>query len=202
MKQSVKKVVAVVALVLGLAIGSLAQDANLFKESEFEKFTYDQYQDSIEYINNINWTGYGLNESTTIDQIPTIELRARLQSVYGKPTKKVEQVIDEGLFGEAAGATIQFEYFFMVNDSIPFTVLDVDGPFAKGLTYGGVSKYVDLMPQIKREFSEKLMGADSLAPFKDFFYSPEDDQWFKVEYKNGSFNRDSIDTPKGFPDYQ
>jgi hypothetical protein len=174
----------------------------LFEESTFEKFSYEEYRDSIDYINNINWTGFGLNEPTTIDRIPTIELRARLQQAFGSPTKKVEEVIDEGLFGRAAGATIQFEYFFMVNDSIPFTVLDVDGPFSNGLTYGGVSKYVDLMPQIKREFSETLMNVDSLATFRDYFYSPEDDQWYLVEYQNGVFSKDSIDTPDGFPQYR
>ncbi|MGM0586950.1 MAG: hypothetical protein ACQETE_00910 [Bacteroidota bacterium] len=181
-------------------VTSQAQN-ELFRESAFEKFSYQEYRDSIDYVNNINWTGYGLNEPTTIDRIPTIELRARLQQAFGPPTKKVEQVIDEGLFGRAAGATIQFEYFFMVNDSIPFTVLDVDGPFSNGLTYGGVSKYIDLMPQIKREFSRKLMGVDSLARFKDYFYSPEDDQWYLVEYENGVFRKDSIDTPEGFPQY-
>jgi uncharacterized membrane protein len=191
----------VLALMISMPQGAQAQKS-LFEKSTFQKYSYEEYQDTIEYVNNINWTGFGLNEPTTIDRIPTIELRARLQKAFGDPTKKVEQVIDEGLFGRAAGATIQFEYFFMVNDSIPFTVLDVDGPFSHGLTYGGVSKYVDLMPQIKREFSQKLMSVDKLGEFKDYFFSPEDDQWYLVKYQDGVFSKDSIATPEGFPTYR
>lgn len=76
-------------------------------------------------------------------------------------------------------------------------ILDVDGPFGEGLVYGGASKYIDLMPQIKRTFSQKLMGVDSPAQFQDYFYSPEREQWFNVTYKNGEYTTEKIDSPEG-----
>jgi len=174
-----------------------AQDTNPFKESTFRKVPYSSVQDSSQYYNNINWTGQGLQSKITIDDIPTIELRARLQALFGDPTKKVEQIVQEGRFGTTEGATIEFEYIFMVNGHIPLTVMDTNGPFTTGLTMGGASQYVDLMPQIKRTFSRKLMNVQNLKPFSDYFYSPEKDQWFLVSYKNGEFSKKKISPPEG-----
>lgn len=180
----------------------LAQD-NPFKEPVITKISHgdrDQFQDRF---GDIKWTGQGLYGETTIDNIPTIELRARLQAKFGDPTQKLEDLIDTKGFRPAE--CIQFEYWFTVNDSIPMMVLDIDGPFDEGLVYGGASRYIDLMPQIKRTLSKVLMGVDDLASFQDYFYSPEREQWFDVRYQNGEFIKKKISSPEGMTidyDYQ
>lgn len=146
-------------------------------------------------IDNVKLTGQGLYDKMEIDSIETSELRARLQSAFGAPTKTIEDLIDGERF--RPGEAIQFEYWFTVDDSIPFMVLDVDGPFGEGLVYGGASKYIDLMPQIKRTFSKKLMSESAPATFEDYFYSPEREQWFRVSYENGNYTTEKVDSPEG-----
>ncbi|MDX1617410.1 MAG: hypothetical protein R3224_01400 [Balneolaceae bacterium] len=169
-----------------------------FEEPEFEKVPNDPQQQAEfmqQRFSDIKWSGQGLNQSTRIDTVQTNEIRARLQAVFGDPTKKLEDLINEE--GFRPGKAIQFEYWFTVDDSIPMMVLDVDGPFNRSLTYVGASRYIDLMPQIKRTFSQKLMEVEQPAEYQDYFYSPEREQWFDVRYTNGEYITREIDAPEG-----
>lgn len=191
MKKQLLTVFATLTLLLCISSQSVAQ----FSEPEFEKVTKDKWGWFMNKIENVKLTGQGLYDKQTIDSVDTIKLRARLQAAFGEPTKTLEDLIDGERF--RPGEAIQFEYWFTVDDSIPFMILDVDGPFGTGLVYGGASKYIDLMPQIKRTFSQKLMGVDSPAQFQDYFYSPEREQWFNVTYQNGEYTTEKIDSPEG-----
>ncbi len=181
-------------LVLLIIFSTLSAYAQ-FEEPRFEKVTQERSEWFQNKFNDIKWTGQGLYGKTAIDHMKTNELRARLQAVFGDPTQKLEDLIDKKNF--RPGKAIEFEYWFTVNDSIPMMILDVDGPFGTGLVYGGASRYIDLMPQIKRTLSRKLMGVESLSPFQDYFYSPEREQWFNVTFENGELNIDEIESPEG-----
>lgn len=186
-----RHVTALVALIFLIFSSALAQ----FEEPDIEKVSHSERQEFQERFSDIKWTGQGLYQDTQIDNKKTDEVRARLQAVYGDPTQTIEDLIDQQNF--RPGKAIQFEYWFTVDDSIPMMVLDIDGPFGDGLVYGGASRYIDLMPQIKRTFSRKLMGADELAAFQDYFYSPEREQWFDVRYEDGELITEEIDSPPG-----
>lgn len=166
-----------------------------FEEPEFEKVTEDRREWFMERFEDVSWSGRGLYNETKLDDVQTDEIRARLQTAFGDPTKKLEDLIDQEEF--RPGQAIQFEYWFTVDDSIPMMVLDVDGPFTNGLVFGGASRYIDLMPQIKRAFARKLMTLDSLDSYQDYFYSPEREQWFKVVHKDGKYETTKIDSPDG-----
>ncbi len=166
-----------------------------FEEPDIEKVPHDQRQEFMQRFSDVKWTGQGLYQETTLDKRQTDEIRARLQAEYGDPTQTLEDLINTRNFRPAEA--IQFEYWFTVDDSIPMMILDVDGPFGDGLVYGGASRYIDLMPQIKRTLSQKLMSVDNLAPFQDYFYSPEREQWFDVRYTNGELVTKKIDSPEG-----
>lgn len=166
-----------------------------FEVPEFEKVTTDRQGWFMDKFADIKWTGRGLYENTAIDDINTGKIRARLKAAFGEPTKSLEDLIDNSDFRPAQA--IQFEYWFVVNDSIPLLILDVDGPFSNGLVYGGASKYIDLMPQIKRAFSNKLMSVDSLSSYQDYYYSPEREQWFNVTYINDQLKTEKIEAPEG-----
>lgn len=142
-------------------------------------------------FSKIKWTGQGFNHNK-LDRMPAIEIRARLQSAYGDPTKTIETVMDGGKF--RAGKAIQFEYWFVVNGTIPMMVLDMDGPFANGLVYVGASRYIDLMPEVKRTLTRTVTEAEP-KEYSDFFYSPERKQWYKVSYKNGTYTKQEIKQP-------
>lgn len=184
--------ICLIALYFGLGANqALAQ----FQEPEFEKITGDRREWFMEKFKDIKWTGRGLYNETRLESIKTEEIRARLQTVFGEPTKKLEDLIHNDDF--SARQAIQFEYWFTVDDSIPMMVLDVDGPFTSGLVFGGASKYIDLMPQIKRTFAQKLLKQESLDSFEDYYYSPEREQWYLVSYKNGEYQTKEISTPDG-----
>lgn len=187
--------VPVLAIVLLGAGKSFAQKYSAFKAPVIKKVSHANRKKFHKRFKNYKWTGLGLYKKATIDHIPTAELRARLQRLYGNPTLTVGDLIHKKNFRPAE--YIEFEYWFVVNDSIPFMVLDVDGPFSKGLTYAGASRYIDLMPGIKRTFSKDLMSVKKLAPYSDYFYSPERKKWYLVKYKNGKFSHKQIKRPKG-----
>lgn len=173
------------------------QAAAQFEDPEIEKVDRSDRTVFQERFEDINWTGQGLYNPTTIDRIPTIELRSRLQAVFGDPTQRIEDLINTENY--RPGKAVQFEYWFIIDDEIPMMILDLDGPFEDGLVYVGASRYIDLMPQIKRTFTRMLMDeGDSLASYSDYFYSPERDQWYEVRYNDGEFEREMIDRPSSF----
>lgn len=166
-----------------------------FEKPVFDKVTTANSEAFIQRFSDIKWTGQGLNNQAQIDDLQTNILRARLQARFGDPTLTIGDLVNKP--GFRLGHAIQFEYRFTVNDSIPMMVLDVFGPFGRGLTYVGPSRYVDLMPQIKRSFSQELMGVKELAEYSDYYYSADREEWYEVSYKNGKFNTTKIDPPKG-----
>ncbi|MDV7393318.1 hypothetical protein RZS08_18235, partial [Arthrospira platensis SPKY1] len=127
-----------------------------------------------------------------LDRVATTELRARLQAEFGAPTKVVKNLMDEKKFGRSEGATIQFEYRFVVNGEIPLMLLDINGPFGEGLVWVGGNRWADQMAQIKRDLSERLMGTKQLGEFQDYFYSPEQEKWYSVSFKGGEFETKAL----------
>lgn len=190
-----KRFLTFIVVISFAVLGINTQSAAQFSEPEFTKVTEEKWGWFENKIANVKLTGQGLYDKQAIDSMQTSKIRARLQAAFGEPTKTLKDLINGPKF--RPGEAIQFEYWFTVDDSIPFMILDVDGPFGEGLVYGGASKFIDLMPQIKRTFSRKLMEVDQPAPFQDYFYSPEREQWFKVTYKDGEYNTEKIDSPKG-----
>lgn len=193
-RRSIQKGMISCFLVLWMSLLSLSAFAQ-FEAPQFKKVTHDKRAWFNSKFKDIKWTGRGLYGKTELESRQTNELRARLQTVFGEPTQTLEDLIDEEDF--RPGKAIEFEYWFVVDDKIPLMVLDVDGPFGKGLVFGGASKYIDLMPQIKRTFAKKLMSPDSLDNYQDYFYSPEREQWFNVMFKNGNYKTKEIDSPPG-----
>lgn len=191
---SLRKGLLTFLLALFIILGSQSAFAQ-FQEPEFEKVTEDRREWFMERFKDVKWTGRGLYNETALDDVQTNEIRARLQTAFGDPTKTLEDLINTE--GFRPGQAIQFEYWFTVDDSIPMMVLDVDGPFTSGLVFGGASRYIDLMPQIKRAFAQKLMELNSLDNYQDYFYSPEREQWFNVLHKNGKYKTVKIESPEG-----
>lgn len=165
-----------------------------FEEPEIVKVKASERAQFQERFEDIKWTGQGLYNPTTIDRIPTIELRSRLQAVFGDPTQTIEDLINNRNF--RPGKAIQFEYWFIVDGNMPLMILDLDGPFENGLVYVGASRFIDLMPQVKRTLNRLLMSEEGdPEEFQDYFYSPERQQWYLVQYKDGEFRQNTIDRP-------
>lgn len=166
-----------------------------FEEPEITKIGDDKKAWFSNEFEDVNWTGEGFYDRTVLDERQTNEIRARLQEVYGDPTKTIGDLINNEDFRPAQA--IQFEYWFVIDDSIPMMILDIDGPFGRGLVYAGASKYIDLMPQIKRYFAKEMMAVKELPSYQDYYYSVERRQWFNVTHDNGAFRTKEISSPPG-----
>lgn len=77
-------------------------------------------------------------------------------------------------------------------------ILDIDGPFARGLVYAVSVSFIDLMPQIKRALSAKLMEPTQLDEYSDIFYSPERQAWYRISYQDGEFGYTEVPRPERF----
>ncbi|MDI6400808.1 hypothetical protein QLX67_02285 [Balneolaceae bacterium ANBcel3] len=174
-----------------LAVSSNPDD--LLKEPEIVKVKASDRDHFQRRFRDIQWTGAGFEDGTVIDRLPTRELRARLQKVYGDPTQKLKHLIAGDNF--RPGHYIQFEYWFVINDRVPMMILDIDGPFGNGLVFAGASRYVDLMPEIKRTLSRKLMEIQELGEYADHYYELNDQQWYLVTYRDGEFRNDKVGRP-------
>ena len=171
-----------------------SQNDDPFRVPEIRKVERaEAEQFNQEYIRRMQWTGQGFQAATAIDFIPAVELRARFQSLYGDPTRRLEDLILKP--GFRLTEAIQYEYWFLVDEKIPIMVLDIDGPFATGLVYAGPIIYIDYFPEIKRTLSAELMKINRLEEFTDIFYSPERSQWYEISYVNGEFNTKEISRP-------
>ncbi|MEQ9265292.1 MAG: hypothetical protein RLN81_08735 [Balneolaceae bacterium] len=162
-----------------------------FEEPKIQKVETEDAEKFEKRFANIKWTGQGFDYNS-LDRIPAIEIRAHLQSVYGDPTKTIENIVEDGKL--RAGKAIQFEYWFIIDGEVPMMVLDLDGPFANGLVYVGASQYIDLMPQVKRTFTRTVTEAQP-KEYTDYFYSPERSQWYKVTYSQKGYMKEEIDLP-------
>lgn len=162
-----------------------------FEEPVIKKVSTEDAAAFEAEFKDIKWTGQGYNYNE-LDRVPAIELRARLESVFGEPTKTIEDIVERGKL--RAGKAIQFEYWFIVDGEIPMMILDLDGPFADGLVYVGASRYIDLMPAVKRSLTRQLLETEPKA-YIDYFYSPEREQWYEVRYQNGEYTKKEVDKP-------
>jgi hypothetical protein len=188
MKNSLKPVVFFFVIMMMLSTAAQAQ----FEEPVIKKVSKEERAEFQSKFADIKWTGQGFKYNE-LDRMPTIEIRAGLQSVYGDPTQTVEDIIKkDGYLRD--GKSIQFEYWFIVDGYIPMMVLDLEGPFEDGLVYVGASRYVDLMPGVKRTLTKELREA-SPKEYVDYFYSPERGQWYRVSYEAGEYKKEEIKKP-------
>lgn len=191
-----KRNIVILCLAVIVALISFGPAFAQFEEPELRKVTKSERASFESRFADISWSGQGLYNPTTIDRIPTIELRSRLQAVFGDPTQTIGDLINNNF---RPGKAIQFEYWFIIDGEMPLMILDLDGPFENGLVYVGASRYIDRMPQVKRTLSRLLMSEEGEpAEFADYFYSPEREQWYRVEYTDGEFKREMISRPATF----
>jgi hypothetical protein len=198
-----KFIFGIFALILVSAVDVYAQQNAFFGAPKFKKIEKQDLPAFLRKYNTSNLTGRGLQNNVTVDNIPTMEIRARMEAAFGAPTKTVIDMLAESDFRPAK--YIQFEYWFEVNDSIPMVILDPNGPFSTGLTYGGLPRFVDIMPEIKREFNKRLMDVQNLGEYSDYYYALDErdkakgeaipEGWYLVHYKKGTFSYDRTTAP-------
>lgn len=117
-----------------------------------------------------------------VDSLDTSALRGRLQAAFGRPTRNADAQRRHGYGGSEY---IQFEYWFVVNDSIPVLAFDIDGPFGRGLLIATDEPHADIVQDLKADLSARLDDARRPDPWVDYYHSYERGRWFRTGF-NGT----------------
>ena len=134
-----------------------------------------------------------VNSPAPTDSVATPELRARLAALFGAPTRNAAAAEQEGYAGSEY---VQFEYWLVVNDSIPLLVMDTNGPFGNGLLVAGDDRYERVLPAIKADLAAQLIAADPPAPYADYYRSREPDAWYRTGYDGLTYFTQEVRTPR------
>lgn len=125
---------------------------------------------------NTNWVYEGSNRISPLDTMYTRELRARLQAHFGSPTQTLP---DHGFLRTLElDDYIQFEYWFVLNDSIPLVVFDVNGPFERGVVVSTDEHFQDILSAARDAFLRRLIDDPRREPYADYYYEEELQTWF------------------------
>lgn len=126
-----------------------------------------------------------------VDTTWTRVLRARLEDRFGPPTRALA---DLDWTGAPPAEPFQFEYWFVVNDTIPLVVTDVGGPFERGLIFSADARLRADLPELRDAFYRELLAESRLAPYVDFVL--RQGMWYRAGYDGARFFVDAIPRPR------
>lgn len=161
-------------------------------EIAWDKVRPDSQEVFLDRFREALWTNEGM-ALTPLDTTATPALRAYLNDRFGPPTRTA---VARGVKGFEGSLDVQFEYWFVVNDSIPFVVLDKDGPFGKGLVLAGDYAHEAVLGQLKRDLTETLTARPRMMPYVDYYRHREREQWYRAGYDGETFFVVPIDRPR------
>jgi hypothetical protein len=143
----------------------------------------------------VEWAFLGSGSRLTFpDTSRTRDLRARLQARFGPPTRSLAEVYSNE-WVQAPDSTreppIQFEYWFIVNDSIPVRVSDVGGPGERGVIVSTDRRHRDDLVALRSALLGPLKTVER-APYVDYYYERSTRRWYRVGFDGRSFFRERI----------
>ncbi|MBL7978021.1 MAG: hypothetical protein JNN12_06745 [Bacteroidetes Order II. Incertae sedis bacterium] len=148
----------------------------------------------LDSFRDADWTGAPLSRPSVLDTMRTAEIRALLQSLFGSPSSTIFDVPPERRRSELEH--VQFEYYLVVNDTIPVMIMDGLGPKGKGVIFAGDWADENVLPLIKHELIRRMMHAVDPKPYIDFYYDPDVDLWYKTGFDGNRYFTEQIKKPK------
>jgi hypothetical protein len=149
--------------------------------------------DFMERFQESLWIGAS-GAVTPLDTMATPEIRARLQTAFGTPTRT--PVARSGSQMQAGSEFVQFEYWFVVNDDIAFVVMDRDGPFGRGLVMIADEEHVDVVEALRQDLTRRLLAQKELMPYVDYYQTREDGQWHRTGYDGQRYYVIEMERPR------
>lgn len=129
------------------------------------------------------WSFLGATpDHTFFDTTRTRALRARLQAQFGDPTRTLGDASADANRSDRA----QFEYWFVVNDSIPVRVMDPRGPRGRGLILSAERSYRDRL-QLLRDALLAPLRRSERAPYVDYYYDDRLGRWYRTGFDGRAF---------------
>lgn len=144
---------------------------------------------------DVEWSFLGAGTRLTFyDTTRTRDLRARLQAQFGDPTHTMAEVYSREWLrapDSARADPVQFEYWFVVNDSIPVRVSDINGPVERGVIVSTDRAHREQLPALRAALFAPLRRGDR-APYVDYYYEEETRRWYRVGHDGTQFFRERI----------
>lgn len=125
------------------------------------------------------WSFLGNSSSLSpLDTTFTRTLRAQLEAHFGPPTRTLAEMDLE----EPVEDNIQFEYWFVVNDTIPAIVMDVHGPYDRGLIIATDRRFRSELRAFRDALLAPLLDSAARKPYVDYFYDTDVAAWYRTGY--------------------
>ena len=164
-----------------------------FQLMSWEKVAKMDRRSWARYFMNTDWSYLGNTGFTVLDTLRTSVLRGRLQAAFGAPTRTLAE-IDRDDFPNLQ-EYVQFEYWFVLNDSIPVRVMDSNGPFDRGLVIATDQYYRDDLADIRAALLDPVVARPDLKPYVDYYYSEIRRRWYKTGFDGRRFFTRPIPEP-------
>jgi len=125
---------------------------------------------------------------TPLDTTRTRELRARLQAQFGDPT----QTLGDVDLRKPRSEYVQFEYWLVVNDSIPVVVTDANGALDRGLIVSVPAQHRDNLRVLRHAVLAPMMEERELQPYVDYYFETQTRRWYRTGYDGDSYFLDRV----------
>ena len=127
---------------------------------------------------NTLWAFLGTESLLPVDTTYTRDLRAKLEAYYGPPTQTISELLNSNETERRRDRYMQFEYWFVVNDSIPVVLMDVNGPLERGLIVSSDERYRDILLQVRESLLREFLQSQKRAPYVDYYYDAIARTWY------------------------
>lgn len=144
---------------------------------------------------NTLWAFLGTESLHAIDTTRTRELRAQLESYFGPPTQTISELLDREQRTRSKDRYAQFEYWFVLNDSIPLVFMDVNGPLERGLIVSSDQKYRDILLGVRESFLKEFMQTSRPSAFVDYYFDARTQIWYYAGYDGKNYFMEQIAQP-------
>lgn len=155
--------------------------------SKLEAVAYDQL------FVEVDWSFVGSSSRSPADTLKTADIRGRLEYHFGPPTRTLAEMEDPE--SKRREDIILFEYWFLVNGDIPVMILDVNGPWDRGIVLAAEMKYRSRLDHIKKEIMGQLISRPDRKPFVDYFFNFDQRQWYVTGFDGATFFDKRIQRP-------
>ena len=144
---------------------------------------------------NTLWAFLGTESLLPLDTTRTQEIRAHMESYFGPPTQTITELLEDDMRTRNNGRYVQFEYWFVLNDSIPLVFMDVNGPLERGLVVSSDQRFRDILLSVRESFLKDFMQSSRPSAFVDYYYDARTLNWYYAGYDGGDYFMELIGQP-------
>lgn len=140
---------------------------------------------------DLTWSYEGSYRISRLDTMYTREIRARMEAQFGSPTQTLP---DQGLLHRLdLPEYVQFEYWFVVNDSIPLVFIDVNGPFERGIVSATDERFRKILTPMRDAFLSRIVTDPTREKYADYYYEEELRTWFITGFDGRNYFMNRVD---------